>query len=419
MRIIMHYLLLLSLLSPSIVGGSSRLRGDINHEENNDAVHDLKNGRTLWAVSRPVREIALPPSSLAIPPTPAPVPAPTPSPTAPWSSVPIQLKPLRYCSNKKWWGCKTRGYPYGQFWENAGMSNDNQDKAFFATMGSVPSRSNVEYIAIFSSGQQGSSGGSSGDAKNVVSGATDNYKWNTDENSSEPRSVQSQSVAAQFYNDQSRFLPQSKTLYLTLWDSQFNQLASSGEKEDTLNGYADYLNSKVYWSNIKGIVLVGSSRGGCLVMRLSQKLRSKFSLSSVDFAIASLDGVCKKSQSEFGTTSDKLDNPLSSAPNSYEAYETNMYNQFPSSTRDNHCVWHLATGDEVTGVGLGVRAFTHSSCSSASGCTLNDSNGEPFYTQKWASMTHKQAGREFSFSSETVTPILNHLDGCKDRFNWS
>ena len=333
------------------------------------------------------------------------------------ANVGVTMRPLRYCSDKRWWGCKTRSYPYGGYWNNNGMSTDNQNKAFFATMGSVPSRSNVQYIAIFSSGQQGSSGGD--DVRNAISGATDNWKWNTDENGSEPRSVRDGSVAERFYNDQTRFLPRSKTLYLSIWDPQFNHMASSGEKTDTLNGYADYLNSKVYWSNIKGVVIAGSSRGGCLAMRLSQHLRTRFNLgSNTKFAVASVDGVCKYTQSELGTTSSTMDNPVHSG--SWKVYKTDMNGQFPSSVRDRYCILHLAGGEEVTGVALGVRAFGHSgsACGSTGGCTLTH-NGNVWYKQTWNTLCHTCAGRDISNSAIIRDPILNHFESCKNRFGWN
>eukprot|EP00286_Rhodomonas_abbreviata_P023072 CAMPEP_0181295124 /NCGR_PEP_ID=MMETSP1101-20121128/3974_1 /TAXON_ID=46948 /ORGANISM="Rhodomonas abbreviata, Strain Caron Lab Isolate" /LENGTH=419 /DNA_ID=CAMNT_0023399843 /DNA_START=83 /DNA_END=1343 /DNA_ORIENTATION=+ len=315
-------------------------------------------------------------------------------------AVATTMKPIRYCSDKKWWGCKTRGYPYGSFWENAGMSNDNQDKAFFAIMGSAPSRSNVEYVVLFSSGQQGSSGGSSGDAANVVSGAYDDWKWNTNENPSEPRSVDSRSIAAKFYNDQTKYLPHSKTLYLTLWDAQFNHMASTGEKEDTLDGYSDFLNSKVYWANIKGIILVGSSRGGCLAMRLSQHLRARYNLNHVQFAVGSVDGVCKYSQDELGTTSSTINNPV--ATSGYKAYKTAMDQQFVD--KSNYCILHLVGGEEVTGLALGVRPFTHDTCTSVS-CTLTE-NGETWYKQTWNDLCHQCAGRDYNEADITIDPML-------------
>lgn len=328
------------------------------------------------------------------------------------ADVSVTMKPLRYCKDKKWWGCKTRGYPYGNYWENAGMSNDNQDKAFMAVMGTAPS--NPKYIALFTSGQQGSSGGAA--FGNVVSGATPNWRWNTNENGDESRSVDEDSVAAEFYNDQTRFLSRSDTLYLTLWDAQFNHMASSGEKEDTLEGYAKYIDSLVNWSNIEGIVMVGSSRGGCLVMRLSQELKSRYGLSTVQFALGSVDGVCKKSQSEFGTYSSTITNPTNS---NYKAYKTDVSTEL-SGDKESYCVYHLALGQEVTGLALGVRTFTHETCA-ATGCELKDSQDEVWYKQDWDNICHTCAGQDFSQSNldKTVTPMLDHLEDCKSRFGWS
>ncbi|CAB9524107.1 expressed unknown protein [Seminavis robusta] len=327
--------------------------------------------------------------------------------------IPVTLHPLRYCADRGWMGCNEYSYPYGTFWKDAGMLEENQDMACMAIMGEAPS--NPKYLVIFSSGQ-----GSSKDLGSVVSGAHDGWQWDTTGNGGTSSTVNRLSVAAEFYQDQTRFLPNHETLYLTLFDSQFNHMDSANAKQATLNGYAAYLDSKVLsWDNIKGIVIAGASRGGCLSMRLSQHLRAQYNLDHVKFALGTIDGVCKYTQNEFGVTSDTIDNPLPGAPAGYKAYKTNIPAQL-QGPKEDYCIWQLTLGDDATGrLSLGIRGFTHETCSDIY-CELLDGNGDPFYTQVWDDLCHSCATMNFDEVSRarTSVPLLDHLAVCVIRFGW-
>uniref|UniRef100_A0A7S1VLL4 Feruloyl esterase n=1 Tax=Grammatophora oceanica TaxID=210454 RepID=A0A7S1VLL4_9STRA len=333
------------------------------------------------------------------------------------SGVPIDLKPIRYCESKgRRWGfwtfCSSHGYPHGEFWNNAGAAGLNEDDALFATMGSVPSPSDIEYIAIFSSGEEI-------DDDNVVSGAMADSEWDTYQNPSQPRTVDGRSVAAQFYDDEVRFLPRSKTLYLTVWDPEFNHIDSLRSKTNMLEGYAQYLTSKVNWSNIKGVVLSGSSRGGCFAFRLGEYLRINNAPPTTGFAIAALDAVCNVAQNEFGVTSSTLENPLPLAKKDSESFVVDINSQYPSGTRSQHCIWHFTIGEPAYYAELNYHGFSHTGCDSVDGCTLLDENGDVYYEQQWGDMSHGKSTKDYVYSSETVDPILSHLDDCKDRFGWN
>jgi hypothetical protein len=296
------------------------------------------------------------------------------------------------------------------------MSGGEQNKAFFAVIGSIPK--SIKYIAIFVNGQQGI--GFVQANRDVISGASDDWRWDTDEDPTEPRFINGLSAAARFYHDQYRFLPQSETLYLSIWDLRFNLEQLKRNKEEMLEGYASFLNSMVDWNNVKGVVIAGASRGGCFALRLPQKLRSMYTLSEVKFALASIDGVCSGLQNEFGVTiTETIDNPLPSAPANYKSYPTDVPAQLVGPEED-YCIWHLALGNDVSLWGLlGVRGFSHYTCKSPS-CYLLDRNNNAFYTQVWDDISHKGAVHNFDAVSldKTVTPILDHFEDCINRFGW-
>ena len=93
--------------------------------------------------------------------------------------VTVEMTPLRYCSDKRWWGCRTFTYPFGRpYWDDAGMWGPHQDRAFMAIMGEAPS--NPRYIAVFIHGQQGLTGDIKDSVSNVVVGSQMEWKWETD-----------------------------------------------------------------------------------------------------------------------------------------------------------------------------------------------------------------------------------------------
>mmetsp|Transcript_49524 Transcript_49524/g.99361 ORF Transcript_49524/g.99361 Transcript_49524/m.99361 type:complete len:149 (-) Transcript_49524:222-668(-) len=148
-------------------------------------------------------------------------------------------------------------------------------------------------------------------------------------------------------------------------------------------------------------------------MRLAKEIKVK--APSADFAVGSVDGVCKYTQSELGTRNSKIDNPIPAAPSSYKAYKTNLASEF--SDKDHFCIFHLVGGQEVTGLALGVRAFTHETCS-AETCALSN-NGKDWYKQQWINLAHQTAGRDYSKASITIDPMVQHIKDCKTRFGWS
>lgn len=314
----------------------------------------------------------------------------------------VTVKPARYCSSTGWFGvCTGHTYPWGNYWSNAGISGGDQDKIFMAYLAPAPDESAVRNIVFTTSGQQGGSGGA--DYANVVSGFKAGWSWNTKKNESEPRSLDGRSLAVRFKDENSVTFSTSDTVFITVANSMFNHLKSPSTKNKYLTAYANFLGSHVSnWSNVENIYFAGSSRGGCLVARLAKKLMDDPSIdvSNAKFSVNTIDAVCRKNDDEYGTTSSTIDNPNS--PNSlfknYKAYKTGIDHQVATAANKRQmCMRTMVGGEEVTDFGLGVRAFTHDSCHSSSGCTLYDSDGKAYYRQTWHDITHEDFGRNYSY----------------------
>jgi hypothetical protein len=335
------------------------------------------------------------------------------------ATVDVTLKPVRFCADKATFRCRKFAYPFGKFWENAGVRGNKQDNIFLSVM-SPPTKRDIEYIVFLSSGQQGLTG--RGQGSNVVSGAPSDYRWNTNENCCKKITLNPKSIAAQMYqNKDGKYWPRKKTLAITIFNNQFNFLTSKSQKDKVLAGYADFLDSLVEWNNIKGIHLGGASRGACLAMRLAQELPKKFNLKSTKFIINSVDGVCKATQHEFGVQlRDPIKNSHVDARHTYQAYRTDLNKQFPASMRQNLCIRHVLGGEDVTKVGLGVRAFSHTSCdTNETTCALKLPGDSDFawYTQQWTPHCHQCLGRDYALEDYTVIPALKHFEMCREHFH--
>lgn len=334
----------------------------------------------------------------------------------------VTVKPVRYCSSTGWFGiCTGHSYPWGNFWENAGVSGNDQDKIFMAYMATPPSPSAVKNIVFLSSGQQGSSGGDA--QNNVVSGYKAGYSWDTKLNGQKSRSLDGRSLAVRFKDENLADFSPSDTVFVTVANSMFNHMLWSSTKSKFLTAFTNFLGSHVSsWSNVEKIYLAGSSRGGCLVSRLAKKLMddSSIDVANAKFTVHVVDGVCKYTQNEYGTTSDTIDNPNSpnSAFQNYKGRKTDISSQIATAANKRQmCMRHVVGGEEVTQLALGVRAFTHDTCTSSAGCTLTDSNGDEYYKQTWHDITHTDFGRNYAFDHVTVENFLDHYQtACKPKF---
>ncbi|MCB1318739.1 MAG: hypothetical protein KDK34_00715, partial [Leptospiraceae bacterium] len=218
------------------------------------------------------------------------------------SNLTVNLERVRYCKN---WLCTKQTTPSKfRYWEEEGVGRGHQRDTYIATI-SQPSRSNVENLVFFAAGQQPPGNG----VPNSLTGQDDKYKKNCEgRTASCNRSIDGRSLTRQVMA--SGMFPMNRTFMAVAFDTQFNHLRSSDEKADMERAYLRWLLDKAYSSNVKRIYLAGSSRGGCLVMRLAQAIRENYSYRNIPLIVHSFDGVCKRTQNELGTYNSKIYNPL-------------------------------------------------------------------------------------------------------------
>jgi hypothetical protein len=205
---------------------------------------------------------------------------------------------------------------------------------------------------------------------------------------------------------QSSMFPSSNTFFATVFDTQFDQLTGDSEKTKILNSFTDWLLTKAYKSNLKGIYLAGSSRGGCLVMRMAQKLINEKGYGDVPIIVHSFDGVCKQTQEELGVYNEQIDNPVSSASDR-KSWKTDMNAQYNSKSKLR--IRHLSSGDEVVWIITGVHSFTDKYASAS--YYTKYYGGNMWYEQQWIDMSHTDLGRTYGNSANTIDPFVTHLTG--------
>lgn len=210
------------------------------------------------------------------------------------------------------------------------------------------------------------------------------------------------------------WLPPSTTWMAMVNDNNFDHLFDSGKKQKILDGFVHWLEAQVR-PETRIIYLAGSSRGGCLVMRMAQALRGNPSLDGIDIYVSSFDGVCKYSQGELGTFGEKINNPVRPWGTSYGGWATNLSAQFPRRARLH--IFHIAGGEEVAPL-TGIRAFSAYSGSTPPGTGSALDWG--WYKQTWVQWKHKEIGNPYTEPSssnqpraiaETIDAQLTWLDG--------
>ena len=287
----------------------------------------------------------------------------------------VYLKRVRYCTRYRFGICTRSSVNYSE-WENNGVSNAHQKSTYIGIV-RQPAKSDIENINIYFAGQQPSGNG----VINVVTGQAAGYKSGCDGTTSGCyRSIDSRGLAAKIYN--AGIFDWQKTFISVVYDTKFNHLLSSGEKSDMEDAYYDWIVNKFYSNKIKTIYLAGSSRGGCLAMRLAKRFRADFP-ESVRVIVSSFDGVCKRSQSELGVTDYYQSNPYNTWPHSRKGWYTNLNAQFPDKTELS--IYHISGGGEVVPAS-GVRGFSY----------LSHDGDLGWYRQNWVNLAHTDIGRVYT-----------------------
>ncbi|GAA5445445.1 hypothetical protein Misp06_03648 [Microbulbifer sp. NBRC 101763] len=306
----------------------------------------------------------------------------------PKSDFSVNLERVRYC--QEFWCLNQDTLSEYRAWEVEGVSNSRQLHTQIARV-QDPVRDNVKNLVFIAAGQQPPGNG----AESSVTGQKASYKKDCGVlKQSCSRSIDGRSLARQLLD--SEHFPTDETFLAIAFDTQFNQMISSNEKSRIERAYLSWLKSKAYASNLETIYLAGSSRGGCLVMRLAKAMRADPDFRNIRTVVHSFDGVCKWTQNELGLTSSFYRNPMNS---SYLSYYTDLHTQFPY--KDNLYLRQLTGGAEVIELS-GVHSFAYTAQDTDLG----------WYSQRWVNLDHTTIGRDMSqdVRNQTIVPFLQHLD---------
>ncbi|NOK02285.1 hypothetical protein HNV27_11815 [Myxococcus xanthus] len=264
-----------------------------------------------------------------------------------------------------------------------------------------------EALVLMSAGQKiSSSGHSSG-----VTGQASNWDASCDSVSCPNVSLDGRSLAMKLRA--LGLFPSGKTYLSVVNDANFDHLFDSDTKQRIVNGFSNWLQAQVR-PETRAIYLAGSSRGGCLMMRMAQALRANTALDGIDIYVSSFDGVCRNSQGELGTFDSKINNPVRPWGTFYGAWATNLTAQFPR--RDRLHIFHVVGGQEVAPA-TGIRAFSGYAGSTPPSTGTNLDWG--WYKQTWVKWQHKEIGNPYTDPSasdqaqavaETVDAHLTWLD---------
>jgi hypothetical protein len=292
----------------------------------------------------------------------------------------------------------------GDFWD--GIPRERLNKGFMAYVGARPA--SVEYIAFFSSGQQGL-----GDYRDthpsIVSGSTGAYRQ------SDEFALDEKSLSGQFFKctDEDFCFNREKTLQVSIFDNLFDFQESENMRKTLLKGFKDFLLDSVrdQKEQLKAVYLAGGSRGGCLVAKLAKSLMAREDLKHVKFIVQSFDGVCR-TDNEFGTKVSKpFRNPLKWQ---WYAYRTDVTKQFKREHKTRLCMRHLTGGEKV--ITELARSFTHKSQScKKKNCAVKLKNGHKYYEQTWTKLGHMELLSDHAHDDEVVKPMMEHFKKCKER----
>ncbi len=183
-------------------------------------------------------------------------------------------------------------------------------------------------------------------------------------------------------------------------DNNFDHLFSESTKVKILNGFVSWIQAQIRPETTK-VYLAGSSRGGCLVMRMAKALRANPALDGIQLYVSSFDGVCRNADGELGTFSTKINNPVRPWGTSYGGWATNLPLQFPNRT--NLHVYHVVGGQEVAPA-TGIRAFAAFTGSSPPGTGSNLDWG--WFKETWVRWKHKEIGNPYTEPSSSDQPTV-------------
>lgn len=282
-----------------------------------------------------------------------------------FADFPVSVDRVRW--KKSFLSWKDHGeYPE---WKNEGIWTEYRKNTFVAKHWQ-PSKSNTRTMVLLIAGQQGFSGSSGG--SNCLTGQPPGWddSWGSGDQS-KTRYINSQSLAGKLAN--SGYLNSSNTFMAMVFNANFNWENTKSAKEKAEEAFADWFLKHGNSYNVDKIVLLGSSRGGALSVRLAQNILKRSEWRNVPIKIGLLDAVANVEQDELKTSGQPAcTNPLNSKYYSRKADLSSFFSGLPKPT-----IRHVATGAPV------VLGAVHSFCA-----TENS-----WYDHSWANYEHKEIGR--------------------------
>ncbi|GAB4562900.1 MAG: hypothetical protein Tsb0020_11620 [Haliangiales bacterium] len=308
------------------------------------------------------------------------------------SSVAVTMKHVRYCT-KRFLGVCTKSTTPSEFsaWQSHDVKDSRQKETYLAKLGpSNPSA--IENIVFLSAGQQGLDATFTDSTTNVLTGQPGDYRSQCKGTCfSKTVYLDGRSLAARLMGHPT--FSTSNTLYVLVFDAQFNFNYGADAKMKVERAFDSYLQGLVDNHRIQRIILGGSSRGGALVFRLAHRMLSNNTYPNAKIITEGFDAVFVQNQ-ELGSTSFMYDNPLNSGSYKGRFADVGSYfapygNRFASA--------QIVGGQEVVII-TGARGAVYQPWDVDYG----------WWSQRWVDMKHTDIGRDYN-SPHTLPLAYEHI----------
>lgn len=234
-----------------------------------------------------------------------------------------------------------------------------------------PGASRVKTMILLLPGQQGSSGSSG--CSNCVTGqgSTWDDNWGKGDKS-KTTTIKHGSLASQLI-DSGQFRS-SDTFFGIVFNSNFNWENTSSAKDKAERAFTNWFLKHGSYNNVDRIILLGSSRGGTLAVRMAKNILQRSGWSNVPVYVGLIDAVPNDLQNELFTANQPTcPNPLNS---SYYSRNANLSGYFSGLNKPH--IRHIITGAPVI-----LSTAVHSFCSARTS----------WYQQSWENLKHTEIGR--------------------------